>query len=197
MHRSTSLSLPALALALTCATQPATAQDASACVNEVERLSESFSLAGANEQQGAIAQKPSARQGASLGPEQHKQISDLLQDARTAGERGDSQGCIQRLGQARTALREGGIGSAQPGSPTGTGLSPGSGGGASDRAGSSTIGPRAPDTGPTGAGPTGGTTGPAGAPAGSSTGGGASGGTTGGAAGGGTSGGRSGSGGGR
>ncbi len=131
MYRSAAMSLPMLALALICAARPAAAQDASACVDAVDRLSESFSLAGANENGSTIAQEPSARKGASLGPEQHKQITDLLRQARTAGERGDGKSCAQSLGQARAGLREARIGSAQPGSPRGAGLSTESGDGTS------------------------------------------------------------------
>jgi hypothetical protein len=40
----------------------AVGQDAKACVNEVERLSSSFSIESGNDD--AIAQRPSARQGA-------------------------------------------------------------------------------------------------------------------------------------
>jgi hypothetical protein len=168
----------------TCLARPAIAQDARACVNEVDRLSASFSIEGGNDN--AIAHRPSARQGASLQPEQHKQISEILQEARAAGDNGDGQACAQGLGRARTALRQAGIGSAQPGAPAGTGLSPGSSGGSSTgRAGMSTV-PGSDGSGRTGAGGADGAgpSGPAGSAAGSTGGGasgsGATGGTTGG-----------------
>ena len=122
MNRS-ALSVAGL-VALMALPSSAVGQDAKACVNEVERLSSSFSIESGNDN--AIAQRPSARQGASLTPEQHKQISDVLRQARAAGENGDGAACTQGLGRARVALRQAGIGSAQPGAPAGTGLSPGS-----------------------------------------------------------------------
>jgi|SRR5689334_293088 len=128
---------------------PAVAQDAKACVNEVDRLSSSFSIEGGNDN--AIAQRPSARQGASLTTEQHKQISDVLRQAREAGENGDGAACTQGLGRARVALRQAGIGSAQPGAPADTGLSPGSHtGGSGGTAGTTTV-PGAGDSNRTGA----------------------------------------------
>jgi hypothetical protein len=184
-----------LFLAMTCLAPIAGAQDARACVNEVDRLSSSFAIEGGNDS--AIAQRPSARQGASLQPEQHRQISDLLQQARAAGENGDGQACTQGLGRARIALRQAGIGSAQPGAPAGTGLSTGSSAGsAGGAAGTATVPGAGGSTrtgagGADGTGAMGGSSGPAGPGAGS-TGGGASTGTaTGGAGSGGRAGGSS------
>jgi hypothetical protein len=112
-----------LALALTGIAQPAAAQDARACVNEVQRLSEAFPLIGGHGGRAgaAIAQAPGARKGAGLGEEQHRQIGDLVQEARAAGERGDGGGCLQRLAEARALLRQAGLGSRQPGSPSSAG----------------------------------------------------------------------------
>jgi hypothetical protein len=84
MYLRTSLRVALLLLAMMCPLRPASAQDAKACVNEVDRLSSSFSMESGNDN--AIAQRPSARQGTSLKPEQHKPISDVLQQARAAGE---------------------------------------------------------------------------------------------------------------
>jgi hypothetical protein len=112
-----------LALALTGIAQPAAAQDARACVNEVQRLSEAFPLVGGHGDQAgaAIAQAPGARKGAGLGEEQRRQIGDLVEEARAAGERGDGAGCLQRLAEARALLRQAGLGSRQPGSPSSAG----------------------------------------------------------------------------
>ena len=132
MVRSTALSLSALALVLAHAGLPAAAQEeASACVKEIDRLSNSFSLPGRNDTDSAFAQEPSTRKGATLGPEQHKQISEILQNARTAGERGDGQACAQGLAQARMALRQAGVGGSQPGAPPPLGPNTRSGGGTS------------------------------------------------------------------
>jgi hypothetical protein len=164
-----SLPVPILALALACVSQPSAAQDASACLDEVGRLSASFPLteqnssqagsgeaagadiptpsaeeadrelaqsggvispsgigagidldrptdgAGTRSAEGPIAMEPGARRGASLGDEQRQQIRGLMDEARTAGERGDGQGCVQRLAEARNMLRQTAIGSTQPG----------------------------------------------------------------------------------
>jgi hypothetical protein len=114
MQRITPLSV--LAVALTWGVSPAAAQEADACVDEVQRLAESFSLEPGREVDAAIAQAPSARKGASLGNEQRRQIGELVEAARNAGEQGDGAGCVQRLSEARLLLRQAGIGSGQPGS---------------------------------------------------------------------------------
>lgn len=130
MHRSTAMSLSALALVLACAGQPAAAQEteARACVSEINRISESFALSGANDSNRTFAQEPSTRKGATLGPQEQKEINEILQRARTAGEHGDGQACAQGLAQARTALRQVGVGGAQPGAPPRLGPNPRSGG---------------------------------------------------------------------
>ncbi|HYD32637.1 MAG TPA: hypothetical protein VEB64_17480 [Azospirillaceae bacterium] len=74
-----------------------------------------------NAEPGRIAQEPGVRAGASLGDEQRRRIQDLIQQAQSAGERGDGAGCLQRLGEARGLLRQAGVGSTQPGSPAGFG----------------------------------------------------------------------------
>jgi hypothetical protein len=145
MHRITSASV--LALALACVADPSAAQDARACTNEVQRLSESFSLADTKEQGGRpVAQAPSARQGATFGDEQKKHLDDLIQQARTAGEQGDGALCTQKLTEARATLREAGIGSSQPGSALGQGRgstggrTPGAAGGAGSSPGGAPTG---------------------------------------------------------
>src|SRR5688500_4728582 len=115
MYRGTLLPLSLMLLAITCLSRSAAAQDARAGVNELDRLSSSFSIESGSDR--AIGERPSARQGAALQPGQHKQISEVLQQARAAGERGDGQACTQGLVRAREALRQAGIGSAQPGAP--------------------------------------------------------------------------------
>lgn len=179
MHRATPASL--LVLAMAGAPEPAAAQDARACADEVQRLAEGFGL---NETTGqvdaAIAQEPSAREGASLQRGQRQQLGDLIQQARTAGERGDSQVCLQRLTEARVILRQAGVGSVQPGlttdaSPgTGTTGSGSAGAAGAGGAGSSTTGASglAPGSaGGTGGGAFGGTGGTAGGVTGGSSGG--------------------------
>jgi hypothetical protein len=71
--------------------------------------------AGTRSAEGPIAMEPGARRGASLGDEQRQRIRGLMDEARTAGQRGDGQGCVQRLAEARTMLRQTAIGSTQPG----------------------------------------------------------------------------------
>jgi hypothetical protein len=125
MHATSSAAV--LVLALTCAAQPAYAQDARACANEVQRLSEGLPLLHAQGREGeALAQEPGARKGASLPDEQRQHITDLVREAAAAGERGDGPGCVKGLGEARALLREAGLGSGQPGpatydSPAGSG----------------------------------------------------------------------------
>lgn len=135
MRRNSAISLSALALVLACAGQPAAAQEteagARACVSEIDRISESFSLSGANESGRTFTQEPSTRKGATLGPQEHKEINEILQRARTAGEHGDGQACAQGLAQARMALRQVGVGGAQPGAPPRFGPNTRSGGGTS------------------------------------------------------------------
>lgn len=149
MHRRTSASV--LVLALAYMAQPAAAQDARACVNEVQRLSESFPITDTKGQGSeAVTQAPSARQGATLGEEQKKHLDDLVRQARTAGEQGDGALCTQKLGEARVALREAGIGSTQPGSALG-GTRGSSGGGFPGAAGSAGPSTTSPGGAPTGA----------------------------------------------
>ena len=100
MHRSTSTSM--LALALACLAQPTAAQDARSCVDEVQRLSEGLpAISEGRQEAAAIAQEPGARKGASLGEEQRRRVVDLVEQARTAGERGDGGRCMQSLTEAR------------------------------------------------------------------------------------------------
>ena len=129
MHATSSAVV--LVLALTCAARPALPQEARACVNEVQRLSEGLPLVHAEgREEDALAQEPGARKGASLPDERRKQIEDLVRQAGAAGEQGDGQGCLKGLAEARALLREAGLGSSQPGSatyggPAGTGSAAG------------------------------------------------------------------------
>jgi hypothetical protein len=149
MHQWTSASV--LVLALACIAHPSAAQDARACVNEVQRLSESFPITDTKGQGSeAVTQAPSARQGATLGDEQKKHLDDLIHQARTAGEQGDGALCTQKLAEARVALREAGIGSSQPGSALG-GTRGSSGGGFPGAAGSAGSTTTSPGGAPTGA----------------------------------------------
>ncbi|HSK39054.1 MAG TPA: hypothetical protein VK943_04735, partial [Arenibaculum sp.] len=103
-----SIPVPLLALALALLSHPSSAQDAGACADEVQRLADAFTLMEADGE--PLAQEPGARRGASLGDDQRQRVEDLIQEARAAGQRGDAQGCIQRLAEARTQLREAGLG---------------------------------------------------------------------------------------
>jgi hypothetical protein len=108
-----------LALALTCAVQPALAQDARSCANEVRRLSEGLPILHAEDREGEpLAEEPGARKGASLQGEQRERIEGLVGRAGAAAEQGDGQGCMDSLAEARALLREAGLGSGQPGSST-------------------------------------------------------------------------------
>ena len=134
MHATSSAAV--LVLALTCAARPALPQEARACANEVQRLSEGLPLVHAEgREEDALAQEPSARKGASLPDKRRKQIEDLVRQAGAAGEQGDGQGCLKGLAEARALLREAGLGSSQPGSatyggPAGTGSAAGGAGAA-------------------------------------------------------------------
>lgn len=129
MHATSSAAV--LVLALMYAVRPALAQDARACANEVQRLSEGLPLLHAEGREGeTLAQEPGARKGASLPDERRQHIADLVRQAAAAGERGDGQGCVKGLGEARVLLREAGLGSSQPGpatydSPAGAGSAAG------------------------------------------------------------------------
>jgi hypothetical protein len=104
------------ALALTCIAPASVAQDAGSCVDEVQRLDEGLPVIDDPASAAAIAQEPGARKGASLGEEQRRQVSVLIEQARMAGEEGDGGGCMQSLTEARVLLREAGFGSGEPGS---------------------------------------------------------------------------------
>jgi hypothetical protein len=129
MHATSSAAV--LVLVLMYAVRPALAQDARACANEVQRLSEGLPLLHAEGREGeTLAQEPGARKGASLPDERRQHIADLVRQAAAAGERGDGQGCVKGLGEARVLLREAGLGSSQPGpatydSPAGAGSAAG------------------------------------------------------------------------
>jgi hypothetical protein len=118
----------AVALASACLTgDPAAAQEAQACVDQVGQLAAAFAIEGdGGEVRAAIGQEPGSRKGARLGEEQRRRIGALVQEARQAGEQGDAQGCLQRLGEVRAALRDAGIGGGQPGTADTPGTSTGS-----------------------------------------------------------------------
>jgi hypothetical protein len=115
-----------LAFALTCIARASVAQDAVSCVDEVQRLDEGLPVIHDQASATAIAREPGARKGASLGEDQRRQVSALIEQARTAGEEGDGGRCMQSLAEARALLREAGFGSGEPGSAStdrsGTGL---------------------------------------------------------------------------
>jgi hypothetical protein len=113
MRRSITPSV--VALALTCMAQSVVAQDAGSCVDEVQRLDEGLPVLHDQASAGAIAQEPGTRKGASLGEDQRRQIAALVEQARTAGKKGDSEGCMRSLTEARGLLREAGFGSGEPG----------------------------------------------------------------------------------
>lgn len=98
---------PMLALALACLAAPAAAQDARACLSEVDLLREAF---GVDEGSGRSMREPGASEDAPLGGEESREADGLVRQAREAGERGDGAGCREGLEQARALLREGGVG---------------------------------------------------------------------------------------
>jgi hypothetical protein len=104
-----------LALAVTCIARAAVAQEAGSCADEVQRLAEGLPVVHDQASAGAIAQEPGTRKGASLGEDQRRQVSSLIEQARTAGKEGDGARCMQSLTEARALLREAGFGSTQPG----------------------------------------------------------------------------------
>jgi hypothetical protein len=108
-----SLSIAALGVASLPGT--AVAQDAGACSNEVRRLSDSFPSGGGT----LTPQQPGARAGAGMTDAQQQQMQDLMEQARTAGARGDAAGCMNNLNQARNMLRQSGVGSAGSGTARG------------------------------------------------------------------------------
>lgn len=178
-----SIPLPLLALTLTCLAGPASAQDAGACAKEVGRLSDAFGVdAGSGEAEVALAQEPGSRKGAAMSSEQRRQVGDLVQQARRAGEQGDSKGCLQGLAEARALLRQAGLGGGQPGTTGGTGLGSASDSGGGTVPGSSLPAPGMGSTGATtapstgGGGLTGGGSGGVGGSSGGSSGGGGGGG---------------------
>jgi hypothetical protein len=116
-HAMRSKTLPIiLTLAAACIAEPSAAQDARACTNEVQRLSEGFPAAGGSTQSPAVsAQQPGARVDAGTDETQQRQIRGMMQEARTAGEQGNGPLCMQNLNKARTMLRQAGVGSGQPG----------------------------------------------------------------------------------
>lgn len=155
MTRTAFACLTALTVVMS-ASNPVLAQDAQACADELGRLAAAFGIdEGRGEAGAAIAQAPGARQGAGLTSDQRREIAGRVEQAREAGARGDSQGCLEGLQQSRTLLRQAGLGGGQPGTaaPAGAVGSGGSGGSAGTPAtlpglGSSTTAP----TGGSGAG---------------------------------------------
>jgi hypothetical protein len=147
MRRSTTTLV--LALATTCIASASVAQEAGSCVDEVQRLDEGLPVIHAQASAGAIAQEPGARKGASLGEDQRRQIAALIDQARTAGEKGDGGRCMRDLTEARALLREAGFGSAQPGNASDARAGAGSLG--SDVPGAA-RGPVVPAPSPSGAG---------------------------------------------
>jgi hypothetical protein len=105
-----------LAFALICIARAPVAQDAGACADEVQRLEEGLPVIHDQASATAIAREPGARKGASLGEDQRRQVSALIEQARTAAEDGDGALCMQSLTEARALLREAGFGSGEPGS---------------------------------------------------------------------------------
>jgi len=107
-----------VALLALCCTLPAPAHaaaDAAACVDEVARLTERFPINAEGEQTKPLAGTAGARKDASLSAADRRAIGDQIETARAAGERGDGEACLRNLAQARTALRESGVGGAQSG----------------------------------------------------------------------------------
>lgn len=103
------------------------AQEADACRDEVQRVSETFGFLRTEAgDSAAVAQEPGTRQGAELGDTQRREITDLLEQARSAGETGDGAGCLEALRTARVMLREAGFGSPLPGAATQAGSATGS-----------------------------------------------------------------------
>lgn len=156
--------------------QPSKQERQTACRDEVTRFSNMF-----------LGDQPiaGARSGTTLNGDQKNTLRGMLDDARAAASRGDTDGCLNHLREARGMVREIGVGG-RPGS-LGQGGTAGGTGGAGGSTGSSSA-PRgatgpgtSPGTGPgtgTGTGSVGGGTGGSmgsGAGGGASSGGGASG----------------------
>jgi hypothetical protein len=123
MRRSTTPLI--FALALTYIARVSVAQDAGSCVDEVQRLDEGLPVIHDQASAAAIAREPGARKGASLGEDQRRQVSALIEQARTAGEEGDGGRCMQSLTEARALLREAGFGAGEPGSASDARSGPG------------------------------------------------------------------------
>jgi hypothetical protein len=142
MHRC--LGVLALVLPVAGAVTQARAQDARACVDEVQRLEEQFPLGAQGEQAGEIAGAVGARKGAGLSNHQRRAIGDEIKQARAAGGHQDGRGCMEHLNAARLGLREGGLGGVQPGMATGGDpMGGGTGGGRGTTSGASGQSPDA------------------------------------------------------
>jgi hypothetical protein len=102
----------ALMLGSVCITEFAAAQSATSCANEAQRLSDGFPSSSGN----TLAQQPGTRAGSSLNADGQQQMRNLTQQAQSAGNRGDTAGCMQNLNQARSLLRQSGVGPAPVGS---------------------------------------------------------------------------------
>jgi hypothetical protein len=189
MHRC--LGVLALMLPVAGAVTQARAQDARACVDEVQRLEERFPLGNQGEQTREIAGAVGARKGAGLSEDQRHAIGGEIKQARAAGGRQGGKGCMEHLNAARLGLRQGGVGGAQPGMATGGDpMGGGSGGGRGTSTGAAGqspdaltgLGAAAGGARTSGGGTTGGGTGSLGGGGGSSgmSGGGSSGGSSGG-----------------
>lgn len=115
MHRLMKAS--SVVLSLACLSQTVAAQEAAICVAEAEKLSAAFSLDDPDRQDRAvIAGTPGTRIGAGMTGQQRNELSGMVDDARAAGQRGESAVCERKLNAARALLREAGVGSATPGS---------------------------------------------------------------------------------
>lgn len=169
-----------LAVALALGAAPATAQTAdknqqtNACRNEAERFAATFTgpsppSSGTRAEAGS---PPGARAGTTLSDEDRQRLRRHVDEARAAADRGDAEGCLRNLREARTAAREAGFGGGAGGSaaPSQGSRGGGSGSGSLD---TNTAGSRPPGA-PGAAGSTAGSAGRSGTMSGGGTGGGGS-----------------------
>ncbi|WP_431862286.1 hypothetical protein [Azospirillum sp.] len=93
---------------------------------------------------------PGARAGTTLSDEDRRRMQTRVDEARAAADRGDADGCLRHLREARTAAREAGIGGGGAGSSAASGGNRGGSGGAtgSGSLNTNTAGSRPPGAPP-------------------------------------------------
>lgn len=122
---------PALLLsaALVLGAAPATAQavpkteQIDACRNEAERFAATFTgperdMPRRSGTRPETDTAPGARAGTTLSDDDRQQLRRRLDEARAAADRGDAEGCLRNLREARMAARQAGFGGGAGGSLT-------------------------------------------------------------------------------